>query len=783
MENNKWINYYKGTNENKNWIVTEEKFDPFNQGKFETIFSTGNGYIGSRTALEEEYPNRHVGTYVASTFNQVSGPEVSELPNTANIWDLGIKVNGDNYNMLLGKLIDYNRSINLKNGEVTRNVSWESENGNAFDIEYKRFVSLDDLHLFVQKITIKPKQDSTFELKSGIDAQTSNSGAQHFEDTDQTYFDDILEYVLTTIESKIDFVWNKTINIYTNGEQIEKSPRLSSAYGYARRTLMEINEIGLKAGDILELEVVSRLNTNRDIEYHEKDISLEELRLKTKNETIENKKKRYSELLEENNSAWNEWWNEMEIQIDTDNDWDIISTRFAQYHIRRFTPMHDWRANIEAKGFAGEEYKGHTFWDTEIFIWPYFLYTKPSVARDLLRHRYFVKNSAYIKGNENGHEGMMWPWETTWKDKGESCPTWGAVDRKEGKRIKVWPAYNQLHIGACITWAIYQYHVSSKDEKFMKENGYEVFFETAKFWADRLEYNKELDRYEINNITGPNEYKENINNNAWTNYMVWFNLNKTIEYIEVINNSSDKELIEKMNSIVSLEKLKAKLEDIVDKIYLPKPNDEGIIPENDTFLQLDEIDTLYYKKNPDQLWKDFTFPELNQYQVLKQADIVALMYTLSFLFDEDTISKNWKYYEDRTFHHSSLSLSMHTITANYASDKTLAYDFFKKASAIDLGTNMKSCDNGIHSASIGGMLQAIIVGFGGVKNVNGKFEIDPNIPAEWRELKFNAYMNGERVSILINKDFIKFNKESDTPITFNYKGNPVELKQELILNT
>ncbi len=778
MIENKWITYDRGVDKDLNWIVTEKKFNPFNQRKFETIFSLGNGYIGSRASLEEDYPSKRAGLYVASTFNQVAGPEVQELPNAANIWDIKLKINNSDFNMLVGNLKDYERNINLKNGEVIRNVKWVSEEGDSLDAKFHKFVSLDDLHLMAQKLELKILEDQNVKFMSGIDAQETNSGAQHFEDTDQSYFNQILEYVLTTTQSKIDFVWNKVINVYVNGVKVEKDPRVVSVYGYSRRTLFESFDIDVKQGDVLTFEMITRLNTSRDIEYHVSGIELDELREKSKNEIEAVRNERYDSLLNNNNEKWNQWWDEMEIEIDTDENWDIISTRFAQYQIRRFTPMHDWRANIEAKGFAGEEYKGHTFWDTEIFIWPYFLYTKPEVSRNLLKHRHFVSNSAYIKAKENDQTGMMWPWETTWHDKGEACPTWGAVDRKEGRRIKVWPAYNQLHIGACITWALYQYHVSTSDNKFMDDYGYEVFFETARFWVNRLEYVESKDRYEITKVTGPNEYKENIDNNAWTNYMVWFNLSKSIEYINNINGT---DTFERLNGITDLNKLKNDIEKIVDKIYLPKPNEEGIIPENDTFLELDQIDTLFYKENPDQLWKDYTFPEMNKYQVLKQADIVALMYTLGFLFDKETIQKNWKYYEDRTFHHSSLSLSMHTITANHSDDKTLAYKFFKKASGIDLGNDMSSCDNGIHSASIGGMLQSIIIGFGGVKNENGKFIISPNLPEKWNSLKFKFFMEGEQITLKLTKNNLELEKSSDKEINFIFNDVKHTLKNKLIL--
>ncbi len=776
--NSRWIEYFNGKKENKNWIITEKEFCPFNQGKFETIFSQGNGYIGTRAILEEDYPNKHHGLYVASTFNQVSGPEVSELPNAANIWDAKIILNGEQFNMLIGEVLDYSRTINLKNGEVVRVVKWKSPKGEIFNLKFEKFVSMDNIHLMVQRITIKPEVDAKVKFFSGIDAQQTNSGAQHFEDTDATYFDGVLEYVLTTTESQIDFIWNKNIKYLIDGEEQITESRVSSVYGYNRRTLTKINELSVAKDKELVMEAFTLLNTSRDIEYHENEITREELREKSKSEIMNLISNSYDDLKGKNDVAWNDYWNEMSIEIDTEDDWDIISTRFAQYQIRRFTPMHDWRANIEAKGFAGEEYKGHTFWDTEIFIWPYFLYTNPKVARNLMKHRYFVRNAAYIKGEDQGYEGMMWPWETTWHDKGETCPVWGAVDRREGKRIKVWPAFNQLHIGACITWALFQYYATTKDHEFMNKYGFEVFFDTARFWTNRLEHNKDLDRYEITKITGPNEYKENIDNNAWTNYMVWFNLSKSLEYIKQIK---DTEVFNKINESINLVELEEKINSIVDKIYLPQPNEEGIIPENDTFLQLEDVNMKYYKEHIDEFWTKYTFPEQNKLQTLKQADIVALFYTLGFLFDNKTIEKNWKYYEERCLHDSSLSLSMHTITANYAEDKSFAYDFFKKSSAIDLGTDMDSCNNGIHAASIGGMLQAVIVGFGGIKNQNGKFIISPNLPKAWNSIKFNFYLEGEKIETLITHTNISFKKEDNgKEVKFTYNNNGTEQEVTLI---
>ncbi len=783
MEDTKFISYSAGKAKQKNWIIKENEFNIFNQQKFEPIMTLGNGYIGSRAIHEEKYTERHPGLYIAGTFNTVEGPEVSELPNCVNPWDFTITIDGDEFNLTQGKILSYERTFNLRYGEQIRKVKWVSPSNHEIEITTRKFVSMSNLHLMAQKITVKTVDDISITILAGLDGQETNSGAQHFEDTDATYFDNIIEYVFTTTKSKIDFVWNKVVNFYFDGKKEKQFSRLSSVYGYDRRQLKQYFQFDLKANKEVTVELFTRVDTTRDIEYFEDEISVKDLRTKAHQQMLARILKTYDQELEASIDIWNNWWAVNEIKIETKEDFDILAVRFHQYHIRRFTPMHDWRTNIEAKGFSGEEYKGHTFWDTEIFIWPYFLYTDPQEARKLLKHRFFVKNSARIKAKANGYEGLWWPWETTWPDQGETCPTWGAVDRKEGKRIKVWPAYNQLHICSDITWAIWQYYSTTNDYSYMKDYGFELFFETARFWTSRLEWKEKHNRYEVTLVTGPDEYKENIDNNAFTNYMLWFNIDKSISYIKTLR-AEDKELFAKLNGKLNLDDLEKKLENIVDKIYLPKPNKEGIIPENDTFLQLPELDMKFYKSHPGKIWNDYTFPEINGYQVLKQADIITLFYTLGHLFDAETIEKNWRFYESRCLHDSSLSLSMHTITANYAKDKSFAYDFFKKASSLDLNSDMESSLNGIHSASIGGTLQSIISGFGGLKNANGNYIFTPNLPKSWDKLEFNVYLLGQKILITLTKDAYKLEKidqENELEIPLIYNNETFILKDKITI--
>lgn len=757
----------------KNWTIFEKEFNVNHQGKFETLFTVGNGYISSRGCHEGRIGNKRPGTFVSGTFNKISGPEVSEIPNAADLFDFDLEINGEYVDSSNKDNSKYIRFLNLKNGVLTKRFVYTDykKDDAKYDIKIDRFISLKNIHLICQKIRIKATDNATISFKSGINGQMTNSGANHFEDTYSEYIEDVLNYVFTTTNSRIDFIYHKKINFYINNKKQNFSSRLSSVYGYSRRKLIQIFDFEIKKDDLLEIELISTLHTTNDKEHWNKNLSYKDLNDKYRNELIDiSNKNRFNTLFLENENEWLKYWEEKNIKIDTDQDFDILAIRFAQYQIRRFTPYHDNRCNIEAKGMAGEEYKGHTFWDTEIFIYPYFLYTEPNIAKQLIEHRYFVKNSALIKAKEFNYKGYMWPWETSWINDGETCPVWGAVDRKEGHRIKVWPAFNQHHIGSCIYWAIDQYYKLTNDVEFMYDKGFDILINTAIFWVSRLEYNFNFDKYEILKVTGPNEYKENIDNNVFTNYMAWYSIKQSINYLNFIKcNRND--WFEK-NNINFLDTLSL-FEKVVNKIYLPKENEKGIIPENDSFLSLKELNMDYYKENPDQLWKDYTFPELNGYQVLKQADLIALFYTLGYLFNEDTIYRNWKFYEHRCLHHSSLSLSLHAVTANYVADKNLAYPFFEKSIQIDLGPDLGSCDNGIHAASIGGILKIVIEGFGGIKCWDKSLSIDPNLPDKWNSLSFNFYYDSQKINLKILKDkLILVNLSNDKKeLTFKNKNN------------
>ena len=776
------LQYNTGTGSLENWLITETVFDPDLLGKCEAIFSLGNGYMGQRAATEERYAFETRNLFVSGTFNKFADNEVTELPNAPDVLWLDLKLDGQRFSLERGKILHYERTLNIKEATLTRRLTWEAPNGQKFDLAFYRFISLDDLHVIGQRIEVTPlDSDLTLSILSGIDGQVTNSGAQHFLEGEKRFFDNqYMRMVQTTHESNIDFVFHTAHTFSCAGKTFEPNRHICMD---RRRIFLDYEGINIKKGNTLVIEKISNLFTSRDRHWIDKPYDVEQLKSNGLAHVKEIHSLGFKGLLENHKKAWQEKvWKKVPITITSTNPMDQLSIRFAQFHLTGMTPAHDNRMNIGAKGLSGEGYKGHCFWDTEIFILPYYMYTNPKVARSLLEYRYLSLPGAHKKAKENGYQGAMFPWESAWLADGEVTPVWGAADVVTGKASKIWSGFIQYHITADIAYATWQYYQITGDEDFMLQYGYELILDTARFWVSRLEWNQEKEEYHINDVIGPDEYKEHVNNNAFTNYASHWNIKKAMEVYDFLK-EHQKELFEKLNLKLGLEDTYRAWMDKVDKIYLPQPREDLVIPQDDTYLTLKTIDLTKYKQQETVggIHRDYNTEQISQIQVSKQADIMVLFYLLEDLFDQDVKRANWEYYEPKTLHASSLSLSTHCVLASDMGDKELAYQLFLRIHGIDMGPNMKTSDHGLHAASLGGLWQSVVNGFGGVRMHNGKLRISPQLPGAWSRLTFEISWYGDILEVDATDEEVILTKKTkvNDSIKLEVYGEEVELVEQL----
>jgi len=746
------MKYDLGKNEFKNWIVSEIKFEEKYIGKTEAIFALGNGYIGLRSANEERYLNEKRDLFISGTFNKANKNEVTELPNVADVTEIEIFINGKHLMLNASNNKEYVKYLNLKTGELNRTFVYLDEEGNKYSLKFNRFVAQDRLHVIVNRVEITPlSKTANIRFISGINGQVTNTGSQHFNEGEKRVYEyKYIQMLQETSESCITFIQNSAHNIYINGDKIEEKPELS----IDRRKVTISNNYDLTQGQTLVIEKFSNIYTTRDTTSE--NLTIEQIRDASLDEIKEISNMSYEILFNSNKEVWSNYWNDQNIVIEG-NDYDQLAIRFAQYHLKVMTPSHDNRCGIAAKGLSGEGYKGHSFWDTEIFILPFYTYSKPEIARKLLEYRYLSIGGARKKAKDNGYEGAMYPWESAWLEDGEVTPVWGAVDIVTGKSTKIWSGFIEQHITSDITFAIWQYYMVTNDEDFMEKYGYEIMFDTAIFWASRLERDEIKQRYHINEVIGPDEYKEHVDNDAFTNWLAYWTIETAINYYNKLKESNS-EVIRKLESKLSLQNAMENWTTKLPKIYLPEPRDlDNVIPQNDTFLSLEDIDLTKYKNQEHigSMFKDYNLDQVNKIQVVKQADVVMLLYLLEHKFSKEVKKANYDYYEKRTLHDSSLSLSTHSILASDIDEKDLAYKLFQEATKIDLGENMKTSDHGIHAASLGGLWQIVVNGFGGLRMVGGNLRINPKLPENWSRLSFSFMWKGNKLDIELTKEGIK----------------------------
>lgn len=769
------MQYDLGQGTEKNWLVAEKAFDDLHLGKGEAIFCQGNGYLGQRAALEERYVGQTRNLFVTGTFHAFDQTEVTELPNLPDLTNLSLSINGTRFSLETGSVIDYIRFLNLKTGELVRFVSWESPVGDVVRLTFRRFVSLVNDHLLGAKVEITALSgDIALQLESGIDGRVSNSGSQHFLEGDKRIYNNtVLEMLSPAKDSPMICCLHTAHRFALDGQPY--TPELLPVID--RRYMSSRAELALAKGQTLTVEKLSCVHTSRDqaCECNEEAIHAC-LQASGKAFIAEALSAGYDALFEASRTAWASLWQSADIRIDSARDYDQLAIRFALYHMNIMVKKDDPRVGIGAKGMSGEGYKGHSFWDTEIFLLPYYTLTQPQTAKTLVTYRYLGLLGALRKAAENGFEGAMYPWEAAWMDDGEVTPLWGAADVVTGLPMKILTGILEQHITGDVAFGIWQYYTATGDQAFMDACGYEVMIETARFWASRVTWDEAKQAYVILDVIGPDEYKEHVNNNAYTNYMAHYNLRLALTVLDRLE-AERGEVYERLSKTIPFDQARTRIQAAAYKLYLPKPDSEGIVPQFEGYFDLTHIDLAKYKGSSvvGTIYNDYNIEQISAFQVSKQADLLVLLFLMDDLFSVNIKRKNFMFYEERTLHDSSLSKSTHCVLACDLGLSDAARTFFHGACDTDLGPVMTTSDMGIHSASMGGIWQSVVYGFGGVRVVGRELRIAPRLLPEWQMLAFPLYWQCQPLTVTADQQGVTLTPHGDVPVTVRVYGELYEL--------
>ncbi len=727
------------------FLIEETEYNPKWNKTYEGIMAQGNGYLHVRGSFEEgleDAPQNEVytrtmksvttevqrsplskcGTYIPLIMGNhpVLGEVIINLP---FFMDISIRADGEKIDMIRSKILKYRRSLDMKNGLLTRSVTVETKSGCQLEIVWERFASMESKHLFVQKVNCRVLRGTPkIEWSSGIKADVTTNGYCHFQNITVAQEDDVLTCFT---ETDTDFrVMMKSAFQFGHGSQNKTVKKSSNQISY-------LWEKDLTAGESFSFCKFSVFGSSRDCDHVLIDQVLKNA-----------ERKGYEALLAENTASWEELWGNADVQIQGDDQLQK-GLRFSIYHLLRSNTGYDDRTQVCAKGFAGEAYYGRYFWDSEVYLLPFYLYTNPKSALSLIMYRYHTLDGARRNAARYHCRGARYPWHSGLTGE-EQCSLWEYAD-------------NEVHITADVAFAVMHYYRATDDYDFIQNYGLEILLETARFWMDRI------DRYsngEIHllNVMGPDEYSPMTKDNAFTNSMVKYNLNSAVEMAELIrkrNPESYAGLVRKINFQESeLESFKQAAE------LLPIPYD----PERDLYLQSADFED-YAAIDMDGLWKDRNRPfgffatqeKIYRSKCLKQADILALMMLFPQRFSDHQVEVAYDYYKPLTTHDSSLSTVVHAIIANRIGRSEDLGRFMADAAAKDLDIQERGAEDGIHIANCGCIWQVMLTSLCGVSFAynSEEFTVKPNLPPNITRISFHIFWHGAQKEVIVSRDNVE----------------------------
>jgi trehalose/maltose hydrolase-like predicted phosphorylase len=748
------------------WNIDENTFDPKKLHSHETVYTIGNGYFGTRGTCEEEFPKANPGTLLWGVFDKISvGKE--ELANVPDWLIIKLFVNGERFRLDRGKILDYQRTLDMQHGILRRTVRWESPAGVRIRVTSERFASLADEHVGAIRYSVTAEEQPTpgesidVFLWAAFNMAVGNYDLMHWEPVEQGRDDELVWLQTQTRHSYVQLVQTMsfTTQAWNFNKELIRSDITPSIRLYG----------SLAAGETVTAEKIVVMYTSRDVvdplksalaHHHEiMDISAAESVPDKQYElliegTVQARPCKHVDafetLLVEHKKAWERYWEISDILIEGD-DKAQQATRYNIYQLRISVSSHDSRYSIAAKGLTGFGYRGHVFHDTEIFMLPYFIYVHPDIARNLLMYRYRLLPGARAKAKQNGYEGAQYPWEST-LDGGETTPD-AIIHPESGELIPVLNGRLELHITASIAHAVWQYWQITGDDEFMHKYGAEILLSTAEFWGSRVEWHPEREDYEINDVIGPDEWHEHVNNNAFTNYMARWNLQIALDALQWLQSVDPNKAQELTQQLDLNEKRLAHWRDVIARIRIPQDKQTGLIEQFDGFFQLEPLDQEKFKGRTTSYQGLLGVEQVKRYRIIKQADVLMLLTVLDQQFDLKTKKVNWDYYFPITDHDygSSLTPALHVILACELGLIETAYNMFIKGALVDLEDLRGNTDEGIHDACCGAVWQAAVLGFAGLCPTDDGFTTAPSWADDWASLDFNCYHKGKRVSIDLHR--------------------------------
>jgi kojibiose phosphorylase len=688
------------------WVILENGFALTREHEIESLFAIGNGFVGSRGSLAEESALSAPATFVAGVFDTEPGsvPALARAPEWSQ---LIATVNGSSLRLASSEPLEHRRALDMRQGILWRQWRHRDPAGRITSVQGMRLASLADRHLLLQSVTF------TAENYSGL--VTVEAPALSRSVSMRTASGLSVELVAASQIEDPEGSWTPP-------------PPADPHDGACDRWALQVD-----LGTTYRLDRIACVHTSREPA-----------------QLVEGARKRLQDAYEEgldlvvgaHCAAWSARWEASDVVIDGDPEAQR-AIRFALYHLISAANPEDERVSIGARALTGAAYKGHVFWDTEIFMLPFFTLTYPEAARALLMYRYHTLPAARARAARLGYRGALYAWESA--DTGEDV-TPSFVVAPTGEVIRVRAGEEEHHISADIAYGVWSYWQATADEPFLLGSGAEILLETARFWASRAR-REEDGRYHIRGVIGPDEYHETIDDNAYTNGIARWNLEVAVEAASLLAERWPDRWRELSGRLGMGSDEPREWLHVAENMYLGLDPKTGLFEQFEGYFALEDIDLGAYEPRNAPMDVLLGRERIQRSKIIKQPDVVMLLYLMGDRFPAAVHEANFRYYEPRTSHGSSLSPPVHAAMAARLGEVELARKYFRQTAEIDLGNRMGNAAGGVHAAALGGLWQAVVFGFAGLALSGEGPRLHPRLPEGWRRLRFVIQWRGERFPV------------------------------------
>jgi trehalose/maltose hydrolase-like predicted phosphorylase len=742
------------------WTLEEDHFNPEHVVLNGSKYILGNGYMGYRGTLEEFRAEQLTGNIIAGLYDKV-GELWREPVNAPNALYTQVSCNGSQLSVLESVIERHRQTLDIRHACHRRETVFSVE-GNRVVLTAERFLSLDNRHLMVVEFSLQSDRAARLEIETGIDLEIWDTNGPHLGPFDIDSKDDILVAAARTHELGRELCLAEAVE-FDGFEAVETLSSLASLRSFA---------FSAEPGRLYRFRKFVAIFSGND--------AVDSVRESARATCAAARKSGYPALLEAHIAAWDRRWKEADIQIEGDDEAQF-ALRYSLYHLMAISPPPDQSLSIPARGLSGQVYKGAVFWDTEMFMVPFFLSAEPQTARNLLLYRYRTLDGARRKAREYGYEGAFYAWESQ-ETGDDACTHFNVSDVFTGRPMRTHFRDKQIHISAAVAHGFWKYYIQTGDEKIFLEGGAEVILECARFYASHAYSKVSKHRVEFLDVVGPDEYHERVHNNAYTNRMALETFDIALRVIEQLEGQAPA-FLSRMVERLGLGELLDELPRLRAEVYVPSPNPEtGLIAQFDGYLALEDasLSTIKARRlNPNE-YLGGGHGLATTTQLLKQADVVLMLSLFGDDYSREVKRQNWAYYEPRTEHGSSLSACAYGLVACEIGELERAYQFFLQTATIDLTGKSKQYlgslyIGGTHPAANGGAWMVAVQGFAGLRVTREGLSLNPRLPSQWRSLRFRVQWHGLRFTVSISQDetMIEGDAENAAPAVWRIGGETV----------